>query len=227
MNRSAPTSHEHTSLDLLESEDVYLLDLFHQLDEHRGPSVEDRYKYGNLAKQIIRHLSIRQSSLMNVAAVISPISSLHSTCDRMRERGTDRRRTYDEVGDMARDVPVMSLNEGQDFDGPLTALINAATIEMDWELADAIPLIRRSISTVDAAARFSSARYVQRHAPMNLNRRGPRWYEHVRVISRVTTAFGHFNTYLAIDHYRNQTVGRSIFQRNRQRRLRARRAHGR
>jgi hypothetical protein len=52
---------------------------------------------------------------------------------------------------MARDVGVMSLNQGQDFDGPFTALIDAATAEIDWELAEAIPLIRESVSTENAA----------------------------------------------------------------------------
>lgn len=205
VKRRTSVRNDQTSLDLLQSENLVLRDLFHQLDEHRRSSVGEQYKYGNLAKQIIRHLAIRQSSLMNVAGAVSPISSLRSTSDRMRERGTDRRRTYDEVGDMARDVPVMSLNQGQDFDGPLTALIDAATTEMDWELSDAIPLIRRSISAEDCVALFSSARYSQRHAPMKLNRSGPRWYEHMPVISRVATVFGHMSAYLAIDHYRRRS----------------------
>ena len=36
----------------------------------------------------------------------------------------------------------MSLNQGQDFDGPLLSLIDAVAPELDWELAEAIPLIR-------------------------------------------------------------------------------------
>jgi hypothetical protein len=88
---------------------------------------------------------------MNVAVAISPIPPLHLTSDRMRTRGTDRRDADNRVGDMARDVGVMSLNQGQDFDGPFTALIDAATAEIDWELAEAIPLIRESVSTENAA----------------------------------------------------------------------------
>jgi len=53
------------------------------------------------------------------------------------------------------------------------ALVNAATIEMDWELAEAVPLIRQLITSEEAATRFSSARYVQRHAPTKLHRSGP------------------------------------------------------
>ncbi|MGC2485756.1 MAG: hypothetical protein WA359_05905 [Acidimicrobiales bacterium] len=202
MSRRAPIDQGQTSLDLLQSENLLLRDLFRQLDDHRGSSVGERYKYGNLAKQVIRHLAIRQSSLMNVADGVSVIPSLHSTADRMRDRGIDRRGAYDHVGDMARDVGVMSLNQGQDFDGPLTDLIDAATTEISWELTEAIPLIRQSVSAESATTLFSSAHYVQRHAPTKLHRGGPRWYEHMPVISRVVTVFGRLNNYLAIDHYR-------------------------
>jgi hypothetical protein len=205
MSRHSSIRNDQTSLDLLESENILLRDLFHQIDERRGSSVGDRYKYGNLAKQVIRHLAIRQSSLMNVAVAISPFLALRSISDRMRDTGIDRRHAYDDIGDMARDVPVMSLNQGQDFDGTLTTLIDAVTTEMDWELTEAIPLIRRSISLEDSASLFSSARYVQRHAPTKLNQRGPRWYEHVPVVSRVVTVFDHLNDYLARDHYKRRS----------------------
>jgi hypothetical protein len=85
----------------------------------------------------------------------------------------------------------MYLNQGQDFDGPLTALIDAVGPEIEWELSDAIPLIRRSLSTNDAAKLFSSARYVERHAPTILNTSGPRWHEHAPVISRLVTIYDH------------------------------------
>jgi len=62
---------------------------------------------------------------MNVAVAITSIPALRATGERMKERGTDWRRIYDDLGDVARNVPVMSLNQGQDFDGPLMALVNA------------------------------------------------------------------------------------------------------
>lgn len=189
MMRHAATARGRTSLDQLQSENLVLRDLFERIDSCRGPSVEDRYEYGILAKQVIQHLAIRQSSLMNVAAGVSQIPPLCSTGVRMLDRGTDRRRAYDEVGDIARNVPVMSLNIGQDFDGPFTALIRAASSEMEWELADAIPLIRRTLSPQDLGPLLGSARYVQRHAPTKLSRTGPRWYERAPIISRVVTIY--------------------------------------
>ena len=58
-----------SSLDLLEHEDQLLLKLFTTLNSNRGPSVQQRFAYGNAAKQIIRHLAIRQACLMDVGTV--------------------------------------------------------------------------------------------------------------------------------------------------------------
>jgi len=178
-----------TSLDVLQRENLLLREFITQIGESRGSSVDSRYDYGNAAKQISRHIAIRQSSLMNVAMAISEVPALHSTAARMVDGGTDRRVLIDKVADMSRSIQGMYLNQGQDFDGPLTALIAAVSPEIEWELSDAIPLIRRSLSTEDAVSLFSSARYVERHAPTSLNTSGPRWHEHAPVISRLVTIF--------------------------------------
>ena len=200
MKRNTSFSREKTSLDLLESEDAVLCGLFKEIRDCRGPSVEERYDYGNLAKEIIRHFAVRQSSLMNVAATIASTPALRSTGTRMSSGGTDRRRVYDEVGDLSRNVDVMNLNQGQDFDGPLMALIESVASELDWELDDAIPLIRASLSENDIAGRFCSARYAQRHAPTRLSVKGPRWYERAPIVSRLLTLYDHLNDYLANNH---------------------------
>jgi len=80
---------------------------------------------------------------------------------------------------------------------PLIDLIGAVKPEVDWELAEAIPLIRRSLSEVDTANLFCSARYATRHAPTRLSVKGPRWYERVPLISRVVTVYDHFTDYPA------------------------------
>ena len=59
---------------------------------------------------------------------------------------------------------------------PLTDLVDAVAPELDWELAEAIPLLRESLSTEDLATLFCSARYVNRHAPARLSENGTRWY---------------------------------------------------
>jgi len=174
MNRRASLSRDETLLDLLERENALLRGLVDQIDERRGSSVENRYDCGDLAKQSIQHLTSRQSSLMNVGAAISPFLSFYSTAERMIDGGTDRRGTYDEVCDLASKVEVTNLNQGQDFEGPLVDLIGAAESEIDWELAKAISLVRRSLSDADTAIILCSARYAKRHAPTRLSVKGPR-----------------------------------------------------
>ena len=133
---------EETSLDVLLREDQILKDLFRRVDASRGSSVEDRYDYGNAAKQIIRHLATRQAALMNIGHAISDFPAMRPAATRMIDRGTDRRRLIDQLGDMSRAIQSLYLNQGQDFDTPLTALIEAVNTEIDWELAVAIPLHR-------------------------------------------------------------------------------------
>ena len=189
MKKHVSTPSRRTSLDSLRDENLLLQGLIRRIDENRGSSVEARYNYGNAAKQIIRHVAIRQSSLMDVATAITEVPGLRSTARRMIDKGTDRRVLIDEVGGLSRNIQGLYLNQGQDFDGPLTALIHEMSPEMEWELADAIPLIRLTLSPKDAASRFSTARYVERHAPTSLNTSGPRWYEHAPVISRLVTFY--------------------------------------
>jgi hypothetical protein len=93
---------------------------------------------------------------------------------RMAIGGTVRRWWYDVVGDMARNVQVINLNQGQDFDGPLMVLIDAIVPELDRELLQAIPLIRKSLDDDDIATMFCSARYAIQHVPTRLNVKGPR-----------------------------------------------------
>jgi len=88
-----------------------------------------------------------------------------------------RRWWCDVVGDMARNVQVINLNHGQDLDGPLMVLIDAIVPEPDWELLEAIPLLRESLDDDDIATMFYSARYAIQHVPTRLNVKGPRWYE--------------------------------------------------
>jgi len=128
---------------------------------------------------------------MDVANALSSIPALHSTAARMADRARDRRPLIDEVGDLSRSIQGISLNTGQDFDGPLTSLIALITPEIEWELLEAIPLIQRSLGPDAEGVTFESARYVTRHAPTHLNLLGRRWYEHAPVVSRLVTIYDH------------------------------------
>lgn len=185
---------EENSLDVLEDEDLRLLDLFRGIAVSRGPSVEERYEYGNLAKEILRHLAIRQSSLVNVGTVISSVRELRPIASRMIDRATERRQAIVEANKMARAVQPVSLNEGQDFDLVLEPLIAAVTTEIEWELASAISMIRSALPE-RAQRRLRSAHYVRHHAPAYLSDKGPRWIEQAPVVSRLLTLYGHMQDF--------------------------------
>jgi len=199
---SSPGTQE-TSLDVLLREDRILKDLFARVSASHGSSVEDRYDYGNAAKQIIRHLATRQAALMNVGHAISDFPAMRPAATRMINRGTARRSLIDELGDMSRAIQSLYLNQGQDFDTPLTALIDAVNTEIDWELALAIPFIEHTLSASERMSLFDSARYIERHAPTTLSTSGPRRYEHLPVFSRMVTLFDHLR-----DHPRADRVKR-------------------
>lgn len=191
VTRSVKVKRSSTSLDLLQREDLLLRGFFARVDESRGSSVESRYDYGNVAKEIIEHVATRQSCLMDIVNTLSPIPALQSTARRMADRAKDRRALINQVGDLSRSIQGISLNAGQDFDGPLASLMALISPEIEWELSEAIPLIQRSLGPNADGVAFESARYVTRHAPTHLNLSGRRWYEHAPVVSRLVTIYDH------------------------------------
>ncbi len=203
MKRHASTSAPETSLDALSRENHILKELFEQINASRGSSVEARYDYGNAAKQVIRHLATRQASLMDVGHSISEVPALRPTAARMITRGQDHRSLIDELGDLSRAIQSVYLNQGQDFDTPLSALMSAVNTEIDWEQAEAIPLIERTLSSEERSSLFRSARYVERHAPTRLSVSGPKWWEHAPIFSRIVTLYDHLR-----DHPRADRVKR-------------------
>jgi hypothetical protein len=194
--RSATSTRaEITSLDVLENEDVLVLKLVHGIEVTRGSDVIERYEYGNVAKELLRHLAIRQSCIVDISAAISTIPELQAIGSRMMDRATERRGAIDEATKMARAVQPVALNEGQDFDGVFDPLLASLREEIDWELSTAIPAIRTALPDEEAKQRFRAARYVHRHAPTLLSTRGPRWYEHAPVVSRLLTIYEHLNDF--------------------------------
>jgi hypothetical protein len=182
---------QKTSLDVLERQDLTLKELFERITRTRESTVDSRYDYGNSAKGIIRHVAIREASLMDVGTVTSTVPGLQAIGRRLLERGDACRELFDQVGDMSRGIQGISLNQGQDFDGPLTKLIEGMSLDIDWELSEAIPLIRSELRPDDGMSRLRSARYVERHAPTRLHPSGPRWFESSPVVSRILTMYDH------------------------------------
>ena len=69
---------QKTSLDVLQREDLLLKDLFEKVIHTRASTVDTRYDYGNSAKQIIRHVAIRQASALDVGTVASGVPALEA-----------------------------------------------------------------------------------------------------------------------------------------------------
>lgn len=186
-----PEQQEHDSLDVLSNEDHFLLKLFDGLALSRGSSVENRYAYGNLAKECLRHIAIRQSCIVDVTRVLRAAPDLSAVSKRMLSGAIARRQLFDQATMMARGVPPMALDEGQDFEGVFAALTDAVKSEIEWELSGALSTIRTTLQRLHAEGGLRSSRYVRRHSPTYLNTKGPRWYEHARGISSLVTMYDH------------------------------------
>ncbi|MGB8196258.1 MAG: SDR family oxidoreductase [Acidimicrobiales bacterium] len=200
--RRLPESGEYTStthnfetdsLDVLTNEDHFLLKLFDGLALSRGSTVEERYAYGNLAKESLRHIAVRQACIVDVTRVLADIPEMSDIRDRMLRGATERRPLYDEIATMARGVQTVSLDVGQDFDGALSSLIDWVSSEIQWELSGTLASIRSALSRHHLSGKLRSARYVRRHAPTHLSTKGPRWYEQAPIVSSLVTMYGHLN----------------------------------
>jgi hypothetical protein len=178
---------EQTSFDVLMSADVSLRGLFAEVEQARGPSVEQRYRYGELTREVLSLLAVRQACVTDVARVFTAIPELLQVGTGLLECAVAFRPMIDELVDMSVGVQGMYLNLGQDFDGPFQALMEEASSTITWELEDALPRIVGVLAANEGGVDFRSARIVRHHAPRRLNPSGARWYEHAPVISRILT----------------------------------------
>lgn len=183
------------ALELLESEDLVLRELFTELRQHRGSSVEDRAEYGDIAKEIVRHVAIREAALVDVAEVASDDPRLRRFASRI-EHGRDTSRPHiDRVEKMSRGIQGINLRTGQDFDAEMEELIQLIGTEIEWDLGEAIPELEASFSVSHREDELKSARHLRKHAPTKLDPKGPRWYERAPVISRFLTVYDHLRDF--------------------------------
>lgn len=177
------------ALELLESEDLELRELFSELRHRRGVSVEDRAEYGHLAKKIVRHVAIREAALGDIAHVVSHDAKLSGIATRIAHGRNTSRPHVDRVERMSRGVQGMNLRTGQDFDSELEELIQLVGTEIEWDLGEGIPELNGSLKGTHREEELKSARHVRRHAPSHLDPQGPRWRERAPVISRLRTVY--------------------------------------
>jgi hypothetical protein len=189
-HRTSPNvSSEGTALDLLEHENEDIKALMENLAGTRGATVEQRAERGDLAKEMIRQVTVREAALVDVTEGLAAFPALTAVTDRLRNDMEPRRRAIDRVERMSRGVQGISLNTGQDFEAELQVLTDLLGPEIDWQTAEAVPAIRRNLDDETLGEVLRTASQVAKHAPTNLSPEGPRWYERAPVISRLITIY--------------------------------------
>ncbi len=80
--RASPRN-DSNALELLENEDLELRELFGELRQRRGRSVEDRAEYGEIAEKIVRHVATREAALEDVSKVAAQDPQLSELASRI------------------------------------------------------------------------------------------------------------------------------------------------
>ena len=133
------------ALDLLESEDLQLRTLFTRLQQSQGESAEQRATYGDVAKEIIRHVSIRETAVAEVVRSVGNEPQLESMSESLERSMNIRRPVIREVERKSRGVRGINLKTGPDFHPPLMELVQQVGPEIEWELEEVVPAIRGSL----------------------------------------------------------------------------------
>ncbi len=183
------------ALELLESEDRDLRELFTELRQRRGSSVEDRAEYGDIAKEIVRHVAVREAALVDVAQVASDEPGLSDLTSRIEHGRTTSRPHIDRVEKMSRGVQGINLRIGQDFAAEMEELIQLVGTEIEWDLDEAIPELRASLRGTHRDDELKRASHLRKHAPTQLDPKGARWRERAPVISRFLTIYDHLRDF--------------------------------
>lgn len=183
------------ALELLENEDLRLRELFSELRLRRGPSVQDRAEYGAIAKNIVRHMAVREAALVDVAQVASRDPGLNGIVSKIERSRVTSRPHIDRVERMSRGVQGMNLRTGQDFDSEMEELIQLVGSEIEWDLGQAIPELMGTLKITHRDDELKSARHLRRHAPIHLDPKGPRWRERAPVLSRLITVYNHLRDF--------------------------------
>jgi hypothetical protein len=183
------------ALDLLEREDIALRQAFGQVRSTHGSAVEQRAEYGDMAKSVIRRVATREAALVDVAAVVSTVPELESIAHRLEQHTAVRRQAIDRVEKLSRGVQGINLNTGQDFDKELTELMQIVGSEIEWDLDEAIPALRKTLDERGKSDDLTEASTLAKRAPTNLNPAGPRWYERAPFVARLIAVYDHLRDF--------------------------------
>ena len=89
------------ALDLLVSEDLELRHLLHEIQNAPGSSVEDRAIYGDVAKERIRHVATRETSLCEISRMARDTPALRHVGQQLVAEAPTRRSLFNQAEKMS------------------------------------------------------------------------------------------------------------------------------
>ena len=136
--------------------------------------MDERAEYGDIAKEAIRRIATREAALVDVtrAGFVEP--RLREIAARIEGSFREHRPYIDRVEKMSRGVQGINLRVGQDFDGDMRELMQIVGTEIEWELDEALPAIRGSLTRGELDDALKSAEHSSKHVPTNLDPERPR-----------------------------------------------------
>jgi hypothetical protein len=172
-----------TALDTLEREDRALLALFGEIDCPRGRSLGER-RARRTAERIVRHLAVREGALEEVADAGDDVPGV-GLADQLAAGAAARRAFVGEGDRPLRGQPAPAFASGQEFDGPLSAVMALVRDQVTWERDVALPVIGRALE--DGRLDLFADEGAAGHAPLLLHPGHLRWFERAPVVSRLHT----------------------------------------
>lgn len=169
------------ALDQLEYEDRTLRKLLDTFAERHG----DRVEHGVVGKVLIEHLAVRLAAREAIVRALG--DSSRPEVDGLRRNTMENREVLAHLEEMARGVQPINLNQGQDFDAAVAEHAEQMRRQIDQELNEALPALRR-----DGEGRLRSGSYVRHHAPTHPNPHHRRWYERVPPLVRLHAIYDRY-----------------------------------
>ncbi len=170
------TRRRRNALDQLEYEDVALLRLLRAMhDEHKDPR-----QHGRILKILVERMAVRQAAREAIARSLASFPELSAVATRLDERLAQHRSALDDLDDLTRGLAPTNVNQGQDVDRAVERIEPDLLTEIDEELTEVIPAVRRALDSSQRRGGLPSAHYVLRHCPLHPGAHDERrWYERV------------------------------------------------
>lgn len=179
------------AIDLLEEEDAALVTLFTRFDETSGQGVVNQSRHGDLGKQLVRRMAVREAAKMDIMRVIRHAGAMQALCAKLTGGDPKGRRSgISELDRMIRHVRAIDIGRARDFDGAASRLRVIVASEIEWELSEGVDALRLALTPSQRASLHRSS-YLRRRAPTKLHPDGSRWYERSWLTGWLVTKWDH------------------------------------